>query len=235
MRFPGPVFAGCILVFWSAGGWAATYQSTGSAGELPAAAEIVSNPVQLALTAITGTINVSNGISAGRIFEIYINQPTLFSASTTAFSLGVNNFDTQLFLFNAAGVGVVANDDDPSTGHQQAAIPAGTSEMASEPAGNYFILIEGGGRYPEDSGGNLLFPNYTDGVTDPASILGPTGPGGANPIGTLGDFSGQGGNFSIALTGAQFVATPEPVAALLLGLGAVACGRPRFRRRGPCT
>ncbi len=189
---------------------AVPYTEVGDAGDRPATAQVVSGPANTALTSIAGTIGITNNVSEGDLYQIFISAPSTFSATTTGFSPGVNNFDTQLFLFTVGGIGILANDDDPVTGGEQSTIPAGSFTLA---AGVYDLLITGSGRYPGSSGG-LIFPNFTDGSTDPTGVYGPTGPGGASPLSTYVGNSSEGGRYSIALTGARFVATatavPEP-------------------------
>ncbi len=211
-------------------GFAANYTSHGT-GELPANAQVVSAPAMQPLSSITGTLTATNGISLGNMFEIYISDPAQFSASTTGGGLGVNKFDSQLFLFDTSGKGVEANDDDPSTGSQQAALPTGTAFMTHAVAGNYLLLIEGSGRYAASAGGALIFPNFTDGVTKAASVVGPSGPGGVNAIGSFTGNSGHSGNYLIALSGAEFLAIPEPSAALLFLAAIGACLVSNWRRR----
>ncbi len=190
---------------------AVPYTEAGDAGDRLATAQVVSGPSNTALTSIAGTITLSNGISEGDLYQIYISAPTTFSATTTGFSPGVNNFDTQLFLFTLGGIGIVGNDDDPDSGSPQSTIPAGAFTLG---AGTYDLLITGSGRYPGSTGG-LIFPNFTDGSTDPTGVYGPSGPGGGSPLSTYVGNSNEGGRYSIALTGAQFVpavvaAVPEP-------------------------
>lgn len=221
-----------FLAFTSASSFAATYAEQGDAGDLPLSAQIASGAPATPLTAITGTLTLNLGISEGDMYQIFISNPATFSATTTGFAPGVNNFDTQLFLFNAAGLGVAANDDDATSGGPQSTFAAGDPVLTSLPAGVYYILITGSGRYPVDSLNHLIFPNFTDGTTDPTKTYS------ANPstlavAGYTGN-SNEGGNYSIALTGAQFVVVPEPSAALLVlitGAGALILNRRRSKTR----
>ena len=228
---PIRVFAAALILSLAgaAAARAQTYVSSGTEGELPANAEIVSSASPETLTDITGSLPLVNGTSGGNLFEIYINNPDAFSASTTSLAGGNNAFDTQLFLFNSAGLGLEANDDDPNTGQEQALLPAGSSFLSNQSAGDYYLLIEGSGRYPADSGANVIFPNLTDGATYADALVGPAGPGGANPFAALTGNSGEGGAYSIELTGAEFIApVPEPSAIPLIALG---CGVFWFQRR----
>ncbi len=216
-----------VALFTSHTARAANYAETGDAGDTPATAQLVTGqPPGTSLDRITGTVSIVNGISEGDMFQIFISNATAFSANTTAFVAGANNFDTQLFLFDSTGRGVFANDDSPNGG-AQSTLPAGTSFLLAP--GNYYLLITGSGRYPVSPSG-LIFPNFTDGTTDQSTVVGPTGPGGALPISSFTGNSSEGGNYSITLTGAQFVVVPEP-STLVAALSGVA-GLLVLRRRG---
>lgn len=84
------------------------YEEQGDAGELPETAQATPSG---ALTAIRGTL----GAADTDVYAIYITDPAAFSASTLAPQgvciPGQATFDTQLFLFDANGRGVVHNDD----------------------------------------------------------------------------------------------------------------------------
>ena len=166
------------------------------------------------------------------MFQIFISNPAAFSASTLTLSPGgVNGFDTQLFLFNSLGLGIVANDDNPSGSGSQSSIPAGNSFTMTLAPGIYYLLIDGSGRYPVSQNG-LIFPNFTSNNADPTVVYGPTGPGGALPINGFTGNSSEGGKYSIALTGAQFVVVPEPstVVAIASGLTLLLFASHRRRR-----
>ena len=207
---------------------AAAYTETGDAGDLPATAQPITGTSGTSLDSISGSLTLTNAISDSDMFEIYVSNPNTFSASNTAFIPGANNFDSQLFLFRADGVGVVGNDDAASGG-EQAAIPAGSFTGAP---GDYYLLISGSGRYAASSGG-LIFPNYTDGTTDPSSTVRPTGPGGGSAINGYTGNSNEAGNYVIALTGAQFIpaAVPEPGAYVFLFAGAAGLALAAHSRR----
>ena len=209
LNFTFPLaFATASLLFANASS-AATYNETGDAGDLPATAQVASGTAGTALTAISGSTTLTNEISDSDMYEILITSPTTFSASTTAFIQGANNFDTQLALFSVTtSTGVITNDDAASGG-SQSNIAAGSLTAANLP-GLYYLLISGSGRYAVSSTG-LIFPNYTDGTTDPTGTYGPTGPGGGNAISGYTGSSNEAGSYVIALTGAQFIpAVPEP-------------------------
>lgn len=103
--------------------FAATWTESGDAGDLPSAAQLTmgSGP----LDAIEGSILDE---ADQDMFLVVIDDPAAFSASTN--NAGTNlvfDDDTQLFLFDAAGFGVLANDDDPDDFLTfLSAIPAGS-------------------------------------------------------------------------------------------------------------
>ncbi len=190
---------------------AATYTETTDAGDLPGTAQVLTPALTLGSNSIAGTLTLTTGISESDMFRITLSTAESLTISTTAFVAGRNNFDTQIALFTSGGVGILANDD-AAAGGAQSSLTTGTLA-----AGNYYLLISGSGRYATSAGG-LIFPNYTDGVTDPSATVGPTGPGGASAITGYTGTSNEGGNYTVAVT----AAVPEPssfVAALAAGLG----------------
>ena len=211
---------------------AATYAEVGDAGDTLATAQQILGTTGTALSSISGAITLTNAISDGDMYEIYIPNPTAFAASNTAFVSGANNFDSQIFIFSATGLGLAANDDSPNGG-SQSSIPAGSFSGA---AGNYYILVDGSGRYAASSTG-VIFPNYTDGVTDPTGVYGPTGPGGGNVLSGYTGNSNEAGSYVLALTGAQFVTAPVPepttFAFILAGAAGLAFAL-RARRAASC-
>jgi len=210
--------------------FAGSYAETGDAGDIVTGLpQLVTGAPGEAVTSITGALSLTAGISEADAFQIYISSPSAFSATTTGFAPGVNNFDTQLFLFTLSGVGIVANDDDPASGAAQSTIPAGSSFTSSLAPGYYYLLITGSGKFPASSGG-VIFNNWTDGTTDPTGVYGPTGPGGALAISSFGGSSNDGGAYSIALTGVAVVsAVPEPTS-LALGIAGALVLMARRRR-----
>jgi hypothetical protein len=210
---------------------ASSFAEVGDAGDIVSGMpELVTGIAGASITSITGKLTLTAGISEADAFEIYISSPASFSATTTGFSPGVNNFDSQLFLFTLSGIGVVANDDDSVSGSAQSTIPAGSSFTSALTPGYYYLLITGSGQFPASAGG-VIFKNWTDGTTDPTGVYGPTGPGGASAISSFGGSSNEGGKYSIALTGVTIAAVPEPSTVALGGAGALVLLALRRRRR----
>ena len=205
---------------------AATYAETGDAGDLPATAQTISGTTGTMLTDITGALTLTNNTSDGDMFRIYIPTPGTFSASMV-FARGTNAFDSQLMLFSSTGAGIVANDDSAATGKPQAAIPAGA--LTGQPAGYYYLLVDGSGRYAVDAANKLIFPNYTDGTTDPTGTYGPNA--GVGVVAGYTGSSSEAGTYDISLAGTQVVPVPEPAWIGAFGGGAAALALLRRLRR----
>jgi len=161
------------------------------------------------------------------MYLIYINDPMNFSARTDGGDPdGVSgaDFNTQLFLFDFNGVGVLGNVNTPisSAPNPTGSFIAAPSTDGATPvvpgAGFYYIAISGFFNQPL-SGGNPIFnfPTLTD-------ISGPTG---AGAPGVIDGWDGEGeiGSYTIFLTGV----VPSPGTVATLGLGLAFASR---RRRG---
>ena len=123
-----------------------------------------------------------------------------------------------LYLFDATGLGVAANDDFSGVDPQLS--------FASLPAGDDFLAVTGCCIQPISTLGDI-FPN----VAGVGQIL-PTGPGASSPvIGWTADL--WPGDlpytitFSSAVNGAQI---PEPATLALFGLGLAGLGTMRRRK-----
>jgi hypothetical protein len=213
-----------------------TYTEVGDAGDIvTGTVQTVTGAAGSTVTSIKGALTAnSGGITDGDAFKIYIDSPSTFSASTTGFSPGANSFDSELFLFNLDGTGIVMNDDDAGTGGPQSAITAGNPFTAGLSAGYYYLLITGAGADPISAAG-LIFPSFSGGA-DPTGIYGPNA--GASAITGFGGASNEGGAYSIALKGVSIApaasAVPEP-GTLWLGLiaGPALMAALRRRNRAP--
>ncbi len=198
-----------------------SYTEVGDAGDIvTGAVQTVTGAAGSAVTSIKGSLTATAGITDGDAFKIYISAPSAFSASTTGFTPGRNSFDSELFLFNLDGTGIVMNDDDPAGTGEQSSIAAGNAFTDGLSAGYYYLLITGQGMNPTSAGG-LIFPSWTDGTTDPTGLYGPNP--GASAITGFGGNSNEGGAYSIALSGVSIApavgTVPEPGT---LGLGLTA-------------
>ena len=199
----------------------AQHTEAGDAGASPATAQATGGTAGLTLTSIAGTIAST---ADADFFLITITNPALFSAST----VGGSQVDTQLYLFTSNGTPVYL-DDDASGSTLQSSLPAG-SLLGPQVAGTYILGISVSGVDPVNSASQSLFaaPTFSTDVRGPA----------ANATGTVaGVFDNSSfadaGAYSISLTGAV-TAVPEPSAAALFAVGALALGAGWRRRRG-CT
>lgn len=159
------------------------------------------------------------------LFAIYLTAGTAFSATTTASGIDYNFFDTVLYLFDAAGKGLIGNDDDGIVGGSQSTL----SNYIPTVSGLYYLAITGAS-YTPVSGGSPIFP----------SLLGAGGNVAANPgAGPLTGWSSltsEFGEYEIQLVGASAAAAsdvPEPGSLLLAGAALGVAGL--IRRRKPVT
>ena len=175
------------------------------------------------LTGISGTIGTSTDAD---LYLFTVNSPVTFTAAAvggTSSVAGNGRIDTSLFLFDATGNALVANDDQSNTSYQGAF----TISLA---AGTYYLGISLSGNEPINANSQLLFTvdQPTTDVRGAASGLNPT---------TESTFDGQ---TSVAETGSYAInissvaAVPEPSSVAALGLsGAVSLALPRRARRQP--
>jgi hypothetical protein len=186
------------------------WNEDGDAGDLLGTAQSVSGGG--ALTAINGAIAASDA----DLYLISVLGGGVFSATTVG-TVGTLS-DTQLYLFDAGGMGVEGNDDF-SGSIVRSALPAGGLSPAT--AGLYYLAISTYNRDPV-SGGLRIFPDTFPGV------YGPTGPGGGSPLSGWVNTTSAAGTYRIELTGATFVTTagvPEASCTLsLLGLAVFGLG-----------
>jgi hypothetical protein len=169
-----------------------------------------------AITTITGRL-VTTGDAD--LYQIRITDVGSFTATVAGGSSG----DTNLSLFDASGVALAFNNNDPNGG-----TGSRLTNMFVPSAGLYYLAISRndsfGGFFgiPVD---NLFVPIFPD---TPNNVeLGPSTPGTV-----LFDWPVAGGfqlfnyNYSISLTGAEY-AVPGPMAGSVLGLA----GSAMLRRR----
>jgi hypothetical protein len=164
------------------------------------------------LTSISGFL-AANDVD---IFRIHLGGGS-FRISLVPGDGGTADFDTQLFLFDALGFGVLANDDRPPTLFSRV--------NGSLPAGTYYVAISAWDLDPVSAGG-LIFPSQPY-----SGMFGPTGPGGSQPLSGWQGL-GTGGYYRIALEGVDGSSVvPEPGTLLLVGSGLSALALSRRRKK----
>lgn len=177
--------------------WDETTNGGGDAGDIPGAEQSCDG--NGALTDITGNLSANTDVD---LYEIFVPDMTLFSADTSI-SPGTLS-DTQLFLFDAAGLGLASNDD--ATG-LKSLLPVGDPNYAGLPPGDYMIAIVSFNNEALSAGG-AIFPDGNPGVNPP------TGPGAATPLSSWSAGGGGSGTYDITLTGAEFVPNAAPTVVL---------------------
>ena len=131
-----------------------------NAGETIETAQIVSSGSGVALESIFGTISEPGDVDT---YQIFLTGDGTFSATT----VDGTDVDTQLFLFDDAGIGVYGNDDAAACGGCfQSELPAGDTLTPTLP-GIYYLAISQFSVEPVSQGGRI-FPDVFD--TDPADF-----------------------------------------------------------------
>jgi len=194
------------------------------AGSLPGTAEDLTG---MNVTEIQGSIPGMPDELGVDMFKIDITDFANFSAITTgpgAFGIP----DTVLFLFDASGFGVMANDDIdggntlsclPAAGPSnpcESTLPSGVGPTSD---GDYFLAITRSQQLPLDASLNEIFTifNSTD-VVGPNSGVGSVA-GWDGGVFTNPDFDLT--NYDILLTGTGPVTAPEPGTLALISAGIV--------------
>lgn len=156
-------------------------------------------------------------------FRISITSPVDFLVST----VGGAAFDTQLFLFDAAGLAVATNDDVSPDIRQSAIGAVGPGRGTLVPSGDYLLIVAAAGYVPVSAGGDRIW------VAGLGPATAPNGPAWDLPLGGWTAFdrgSMQAGHYTIEVRGAEISTLPAPSALVLGALGLVATSR-RCRTR----
>jgi hypothetical protein len=174
-----------------------------------------SGEVQLINGRLSGLRGI--GIDSIDVFAIAVTTPTTFRARTIAGDPELT--DTNLWLFNALGRGVLGNrDEETQNGMARLLGQATDGTFTLTNPGLYFIAITGGSLRPTSNAGQIFDFN------SPFEISGPDGPGGSN---LHNGWSGvpQFGGYTIELQGVSFI--PGPATPCILMLAAIGLRRRR--------
>ncbi|MBM4108499.1 MAG: EF-hand domain-containing protein [Phycisphaerae bacterium] len=188
-----------------------TFIETGDAGQLPGSEMPVTG---------SGALNrIQGSYTTGEmdLYRIRICDPGSFSATTVGNGTSI---DTQLWLFQMDGSGIVANDDNPAGTLQSSLSNTFTSSL---PAGDYLLGISGYNLDPANGLAELIWLNTPFNVE-----RAPDGPGVGSGGIVVAGWTGSAfaaGNYNIDLTGACFVSTCP-------GTGAGACSRADWNEDG---
>ena len=209
------------LSLWGIASQAATITETTDVGQLLNEAGLTdSQPAGTSLDSISGSINSPGDVD---LYQIIVSGGS-FSAITIDLPppppavVG----DTQLFLFDATGLGVFASDNTSISTFKSTISGTLTS-------GTYYIGVANGGMFtasdPQSAGGAIFnVPN--------TGQTGPNGPGAASPLSSWSTAFPETGNYTITFTGAEFVGPTTPtgagadyefsptVAVIIIGVGA---------------
>ena len=177
------------------------------------------------LTGIAGTIGTGTDAD---LFLFNISDPVTFTATAVGGASSVagnGQIDTSLFLFDAAGNALVANDDQTTDAYYQ------SSFTLTLTPGAYYLGVSLSGNEPVNANGQLLFTvdQPTTGVRGPTAGLNPT---------AESDFDGQTfvaetGTYSVGISAVPNVPEPSTAAALGLGTLLVFAFLHRARRQRP--
>ncbi len=187
---------------------------------------IVGQPTSIA-GRLGGTENPLVGNDYVDSYLITITDPVFFTAQTfptlIARQMGTpSDFDTQLWLFDASGLGLLANDDKalanigslitaPSTDGTAITIPG---------PGTYLLAISVKGVFPLSGIGSIF-----DLTGSPTEISGPDGLGGTGALSSWDETLP-----SVVVPGNYFIEiVPAPGASMIAGVFGVMLGRRRRR------
>jgi hypothetical protein len=118
----------------------------GDAGDLPETAQATGTDTSTPLSTISGTLD-ANDVD---MFAIYIADPSAFQAETNTTT---TNFDSQLWLFDVNGNGIVHDDD--SAGSLRSRITNANNCIPGP--GIYYIAISRWNRDPRDCDDNAIW------------------------------------------------------------------------------
>jgi hypothetical protein len=175
---------------------------SGDAGSLPSTAQ------DLGAGAVTQILGSFTGGADVDVYRVCLTDGASFSASTVA----PMSLDTQLFLFDADGLGVYANDD-AAIGVRGSRLPA-HHRFSPTSGGEYFIGLSSFNNDPRSTAGEI-FPDVFSAGLYPDGVVSAAGGGSDEPVSSwIGLTRGPAGLYSINLTGTTGCDTTPPTVAL---------------------
>ena len=123
----------------------------GDAGDLPETAQATGTDTSTPLSSISGALAADDV----DMFAIYIADPSAFQAETNT---ATTNFDSQLWLFDVNGNGIVHDDD--SAGSLRSRITNANNCIPGP--GIYYIAISRWNRDPIDCDGNAIWTSVSN-------------------------------------------------------------------------
>jgi hypothetical protein len=210
------LIATTICLFSAHSAQAFTYTEVGDAGQLIPAAQVIdlgnatSTSTDPDLTSITGNVARTNA----DMFGIFLTEGQLFTASTIP--VGGANYNSQIFLFNDQGFGLIANDNSGGNRRSALSFTPTTSSV-------YYLAVSGFNYDPRDAQGNNIFAGNLTGQLLPNPQAGALDSWATNRA-TSATF-----NYALGMTGAKPV--PEPIVGsgflAFAVLGAASAFRPK--------
>ncbi|MEM8792557.1 MAG: DVUA0089 family protein [Pseudomonadota bacterium] len=189
----------CASSFASAATFNESTDATGGdAGETISTAQDVTS----ILGAIEASDSITGAIDQGADLYRFTFSGGLFTAQT--FATGTT-IDTQLFLFNEDGTGIIANDDIVGQGTLQSLVTATLS------AGTYLLGVSTFDNDPVTAGGDEIFPNTFRALVTPNNA--------GDVLASFQSPAGSTGSYTIDFSGTVAVPVPAALPLALAGLG----------------
>ncbi|MHC4948873.1 MAG: hypothetical protein ACYTG1_11515 [Planctomycetota bacterium] len=184
--------------------WEEGAMATGDAGKLPATAQRPIGPeltdldsIEGALEAFSFELGPAGPTDFQDLYVIWIDDPSCFSATTETVSGGMSAFDSQLWLFQPLGFGLLGTDG-LGFGATLTNLSDDGTNVRITTAGLYVLGISSFNSDPIDSASLPLFAQ-----TGSGEVSGPDGSGGANPVADWTTTT-TGGMYRIILCGVFF-------------------------------
>ncbi len=172
---------------------AQTVSEVGDAGTTMAGAQ---DETTEAITMISGSLDSVTDVD---VYKITIDDPANFSATTSGpTGTGVAD-DTRLYLMDASGLAVYANDDLPDGSTLRSILPAGHT-LSPTTAGDYYLAVSSYPMYPTDGSTSIFNEPDVDPGYDYTDILG-ANTATTNAMSAWTGSGGDAGTYEVTLAG----------------------------------